>query len=396
MTNEILTAAEIDAAGEIFNIGMGSAANTISQVLDKPVSITKISASQGKLSDFRLSEYNSGLYASTNYSGGLNGDSCMIFKAKDIQAILNVLMMTDTEVGEGFEFDDMALSTIQEILNMMMQTCVVTMNEFLQNTSNLMLTAKSFHMDNLPVEMGVSADTNAMCLEFQMDISGVASAHLFYLISPTLSESMIKVLAAMGMVPEETAVAEVAPVAFSAEVSQPQEIPQPVQAPQEQAPPPVNSDIPPAPQPYPQQPYPQYQQPAYDPNMQYPYPQYDYSQYYAEKEPEIKVQKPEFPDFGKDVGNEIPFAYAKENMDNLMKVDLRVAAELGKVRQKMKDIMELKVGTVIDLNRSAGAPIEIIANKQPVGLGDIVVIGDNFYVRVTEIYNDLRQKKSKR
>ncbi|MDR0918453.1 MAG: FliM/FliN family flagellar motor switch protein [Oscillospiraceae bacterium] len=83
-------------------------------------------------------------------------------------------------------------------------------------------------------------------------------------------------------------------------------------------------------------------------------------------------------------------------MDNLMKVDLRVAAELGKVRQKMKDIMELKVGTVIDLNRSAGAPIEIIANKQPVGLGDIVVIGDNFYVRVTEIYNDLRQKKSKR
>ncbi|GHU56254.1 hypothetical protein FACS1894132_13470 [Clostridia bacterium] len=413
MKNEILNAAEIDAAGEIFNIGMGSAANTISQVLDKPVSITKLSASQGKLSELSLSEYNSGLYTSTNYSGGLNGDSGMIFMAKDIQAILNVLMMTDTEVGEGFEFDDMSLSTIQEIFNMMMQTCVVSMNEFLQNTSMLNLTAKSFHQDNLSVEIGGTPATNAMYLEFQMDISGVTSAKFVYIISPELITSMLKILVEMGMVPEETPAPQPA-IAPAPDMSAMRDslnsnINQEFSATAQAAAfsdPNANFAVPAQQPAYDPNQYPQYaQQPAYDPN-QYPqyapqYPQYDYSQYYAqlpvsEPEPDVKVQKPEFPDFGKDVGNGIPYAYAKENMDNLMRVDLRVSAELGKVKCKMKDIMGMKIDTVLDLSRSAGAPVEIVANKQPIGSGDIVVIGDNFYVRVIEIYNDLRQKKTKR
>jgi flagellar motor switch protein FliN/FliY len=402
MTNEILTSAEIDAAGEIFNIGMGSAANTISQVLDKPVSITKISASQSEISKLDLKNYDRGLWTETDYTGGLSGNSGIVFAAKDIQAILNVLMMTDTEVGADFEFDDMALSTIQEIFNMMMQTCSQTMNEFLNCTSLLTLSAKSFQGDNAAVELGLTPTSNVMFMEFQMDVSGVTSAKFIYLFTPDLMTSMIKLLSEMGMLPEEPVAA---PIQNAESISVPnaeniQNIPeQNVSIPPVQnVSPPVQS-VPvqnmPLPDPNLQQ-YPQY--PYYDPALYYQHlpNQYSLPMPYGEDVPEVKVQKPEFPDFGKDNDQIVPYAFSKENYDNLMKVDLRVAAELGKVKCKMKEIMALKVGTVLDLNRSAGAPVEIVANKQSVGTGDIVVIGDNFYVRVIEIHNDLKPKRTKR
>jgi flagellar motor switch protein FliN/FliY len=103
------------------------------------------------------------------------------------------------------------------------------------------------------------------------------------------------------------------------------------------------------------------------------------------------------PDFGKnDNANLTPDpVYLKTNMDNMMNVELRIVAELGKTPLKMSEILNLKTDSVINLNRPAGAPVEIIANKQPIGTGDVLVIGDNFYIRIVEIHNDLKPKRKK-
>ena len=68
-----------------------------------------------------------------------------------------------------------------------------------------------------------------------------------------------------------------------------------------------------------------------------------------------------------------------------MSVPLEVSVEIGKAKKKIKDILEFTQGTVIELDRQAGAPVDVIVNGHLIAKGDVVVIDDNFAVRITEI-----------
>ena len=72
-------------------------------------------------------------------------------------------------------------------------------------------------------------------------------------------------------------------------------------------------------------------------------------------------------------------------MDLLMDVPLNVTVEIGKTRRKMREIMDFTQGTVLSLEKQAGAPVDIVVNGQLLARGDVVVIDDNFGVRITEI-----------
>lgn len=98
----------------------------------------------------------------------------------------------------------------------------------------------------------------------------------------------------------------------------------------------------------------------------------------------INVQSAKFPSFTNQ-GNIGGISLLQGNMDLLMDVPLNVTIEIGKTRKKMRDIMEFTQGTVIDLEKQAGAPVDIVVNGQLIARGDVVVIDDNFGVRVTEI-----------
>lgn len=68
-----------------------------------------------------------------------------------------------------------------------------------------------------------------------------------------------------------------------------------------------------------------------------------------------------------------------------MSVPLTVSVEIGSAKKKVKEILEFNQGTVIELDRQAGAPVDVIVNGNLIAKGDVVVIDDNFAVRVTEI-----------
>ena len=68
-----------------------------------------------------------------------------------------------------------------------------------------------------------------------------------------------------------------------------------------------------------------------------------------------------------------------------MNVPLNVTVEIGSTVKKVKEILEFTQGTIIELERQAGAPVDIIVNGNLVAKGDVVVIDDNFAVRITEI-----------
>lgn len=111
------------------------------------------------------------------------------------------------------------------------------------------------------------------------------------------------------------------------------------------------------------------------------------------KDGSISVQDASFPTFAGNGINGIPLLQG--NMDLLMDVPLNVTIEIGKTRRKMRDIMEFSQGTIIDLEKQAGAPVDVVVNGQLIARGDVVVIDDNFGVRITEIIgnNSFTEKK---
>ena len=96
----------------------------------------------------------------------------------------------------------------------------------------------------------------------------------------------------------------------------------------------------------------------------------------------VNVQTPQFPQFA---SQGTTAANQNGNMDLLMGVSLNVSVEIGRTKRKIKDIVDFGQGTVIELNKQAGAPVDIVVNGQLLARGDVVVIDDNFGVRITEI-----------
>ncbi len=148
---------------------------------------------------------------------------------------------------------------------------------------------------------------------------------------------------------------------------------------------------------YPQQPpypgYPPYYggYPGYPPA---PYPPYPPQQPYGAPEaaaqhpnqvlhqPPVNVQNTQFPQFSIQAS---PNPATNGNMDLLMGVSLDVTVEIGSAKRKIKEVIEFGQGTVIELDKQAGAPVDIVVNGRLLARGDVVVIDDNFGVRITEI-----------
>ncbi|MEG1476474.1 MAG: flagellar motor switch protein FliN, partial [Oscillospiraceae bacterium] len=177
--------------------------------------------------------------------------------------------------------------------------------------------------------------------------------------------------------------------------------------PQMQAPTPPQYEPPRMVQPVqPQMQQPQQMPPQYEPPMggmppYYPYqqPPQGYPYYYAppvspvppqqrydapEQADPVNIRNVQFPEFGRqNPSGQEPIM--GKNVELLMNVPLDVAIEIGQTKKKIRDIMNFVQGTVIELDKQAGAPIDIVVNGQLIAHGDVVVIDDNFGVRITEI-----------
>lgn len=97
----------------------------------------------------------------------------------------------------------------------------------------------------------------------------------------------------------------------------------------------------------------------------------------------MNIHTPEFPSFLNQTSQaQMPY---QSNLQMLMNVQLDVSVIIGRTKRKIKDIMEFGQGTVVELDQQTGAPAEIVVNGQLLAYGDVVVVGDNFGIRVTEI-----------
>lgn len=377
--NVEFTPYEIDAVGEILNISMGSAATAVSELLNAKVWITTPKVSVVKVSDLNYDNLEPAICVKIVYVSGITGLNMMVLKQDDVQLILNQLLGNPLVISPDFKFDELNISAVSEIMNQMMGSSATALSDLLGVTVDISTpTPYIIEKAKFGDLCEMSPDETVVAVTFNLTVDGVMNSEFLSVMSVDLAKTLSGKMIEKFNVDAESASTEPAPAPAPAAAA-PAPTPAPAAAPA------------PAPAPAPAaaaQPAPQaaYQQPAQPyPQQAYPYPnQYAaYGAYPPPPAPPVNIQNAQLHQFeAMDFG--IP-ADQKDNLKLLMGVPLEISVELGTAKRKVKDILEFTQGTIIELERQAGAPVDVVVNGNLIARGDVVVIDDNFAVRITEI-----------
>ena len=380
-----LSEMQLDAIGEIMNISMGSAATAVSELLNAKVWITTPKVSVVEASQLNYDRLEPAICVKIEYIKGLSGSNLMILKQDDVQLIVNQLMGKPPVISPDFEFDELNISAVSEVMNQMMGASSTALADFLGMSIDISTPTPYILSEVNIADLQNYEQTDMIAaINFDLTIDGVIKSEFISVLDIDLAATLAdRVLggAASAEAPAPEPQTTPAPTPAPSPVEQvapaPSPIPQAMPAQQ-----PVQPTAPmPTPQPmpdmyaqqgyygYPGQPNPaMYAQPV-QPMMQ-PQPAVNYR----------NAQLAQFENFDAPLGTE-----QKENLQLLMDVPLQISVEIGSTRKKIKDILEFSQGTIIELERQAGAPVDVMVNGNLIARGDVVVIDDNFAVRITEI-----------
>lgn len=381
---------EIDAVGEILNISMGSAATAVSELLNAKVWITTPQVSVVKAADLNYDRLEPAICVKIVYVSGISGQNMMVLKQDDVQLILNQLMGNPLVVSPDFEFDEMNISAVSEVMNQMMGASATALSDLLGISVDISTpTPYLIEQTNFCQLAELDPDETIVAVTFNLSVDGVMNSEFMSVMSvdlaKSLSDKMIEKFHGDEAEAQPAAQPASAPAAAAAQPAPAASQPAPAPAPQPAAP---------APQPDPAQGMAQPQQPApgaypYPPQGQPAYPGYGYQNQYAAygayppPVPPVNIQNAQLHQF-----DAMDFGLPTDQQDNLkllMGVPLEISVEIGTAKRKVKDILEFTQGTIIELERQAGAPVDVVVNGNLIARGDVVVIDDNFAVRITEI-----------
>lgn len=371
-TNVEFSSYEIDAVGEILNISMGAAATAVSELLNAKVWITTPEVSVTKVADLNYTRLEPAICVKIVYVAGINGVNMMVLKQDDVQLILNQLMGNPLTISPDFEFDELNISAVSEVMNQMMGASATALSDLLGTSVDISTpTPYIIEQTNFCELSELSPEETVVTVNFTLNVDGVMNSEFMSIMSvdlaKTLSGKMMDSFVSEEPEPEPApAPAPAAPAAApaTAPVAQQPMAPAPAAAPQQ----PMYAAAPQ--QPYPAQGY------------GYP-PQYAAYGAYPPPVPPVNIQNAQLHQF-----DNVDFGLQGDQQDNLkllMGVPLEISVEIGTAKRKVKDILDFTQGTIIELERQAGAPVDVVVNGNLIARGDVVVIDDNFAVRITEI-----------
>ena len=380
-----LSEMQLDAIGEIMNISMGSAATAVSELLNAKVWITTPKVSVVEASQLNYDRLEPAICVKIEYIKGLSGSNLMILKQDDVQLILNQLMGKPPVISPDFEFDELNISAVSEVMNQMMGASSTALADFLGMSIDISTPTPYILSEVNIADLQNYEQTDMIAaINFDLTIDGVIKSEFISVLDIDLAATLAdRVLggAASAEAPAPEPQTTPAPTPAPSPVEQvapaPSPIPQPMPAQQ-----PVQPTAPmPTPQPMPDM----YAQQGYygDPGQPNPAMYAQPVQPMMQPQPTVNyrnAQLAQFENFEAPLGTE-----QKENLQLLMDVPLQISVEIGSTRKKIKDILEFSQGTIIELERQAGAPVDVMVNGNLIARGDVVVIDDNFAVRITEI-----------
>ncbi len=366
----VLSDIEKDALGEIGNISMGSAATTLSTLLNHKVSINTPTVSVATMTIIQEHYPMPYLVVEVGYTIGIDGNNVLAIQAQDA-AIIADLMMGGDGSNPDTNLNEIHMSAVGEAMNQMMGAVATSLSTMFNKKIDISppkVNLVDFGKDEVITEMAKNTDP-IVRISFRMEVDGLIDSEIMQILPVSVARDMVKSLMGGG---------DEAPAPSPDTPPPPQEAPPPPPPPPQQqqqyAPPPQQQYAPP-----PQQQY------APPPQQQYaaPPPGYGYGGG-PPMQPNVVTNMPVSPAQFMPLSME-PVQVNEANIGLILDVPLQVTVELGRTKKSIKEVLELSNGSIVELDKLAGEPVEIQVNGHFLAKGEVVVIDENFGVRITEI-----------
>ena len=353
----LLNDAEKDAIGEVANISMGSSATTLYSLVNQKVNIT---TPQVELANWEnvISNYERPcVFIQIRYTVGLDGTNILILKEHDVMVITDLMMGGDGTNTDG-EIGELQLSAISEAMNQMMGAAATSLSTMINQKVDISPPQATLleMINDDPSDIAEFLTGTFVKISFKMQVGDLVDSTLMQLYPIEFAKAL-----------KDTV------ITGDATASEPEPAPAPAPAP--------------APEPMPQAaPSPM---PTMDPSMMAagPMPQMGMPQMampQMQMPPQMmnmNIQPAQFQTFA---GGTTIMA-GGENIGIIKDVPLEVTVELGRTAKPIADILDFAPGTIIELDKVAGEPVDVLVNGKFVAKGEVVVIEESFGVRVTEI-----------
>jgi len=366
---------EQDALGEVGNISFGSSATALSTLLGQKVDITTPVVSilnRNLLEEEFPQPY---VAVQVEYTTGLSGANLLVIKQEDA-AIIADLMLGGDGLNPSNDLSEIQLSAVQEAMNQMMGSAATSMSTIFNKKVDI--SPPSIDLMNIAQNEGTEQIPDSDLLvkvSFRLKIGSLIDSNLMQLFPLQFGKKLVKSLLGEDDSSEQVqTVAPAQPMQPAQSVQQQPVQQQPVQPVQQQ---PVQQQ-PVQQQPVYQQP-PVYQQQAAT-TYQEPPTSYAMPTYQQPQQP-VNVQQAQFASF-----ESAPITQDEaRNLNMLLDIPLQVTVELGRTKHSVKEILQLASGSIIELDKLAGEPVDILVNSRLIAKGEVVVIDENFGVRITDI-----------
>jgi len=325
---------EIDAIGEIANISMGTAATALHTLINRKVTITTPDVSVTTLLDVSKQYPIPFVAVDVAYKEGLEGSNLLIVNELDVKIITD-LMMGGDGTNTGTELTDMHLSAISEAMNQMIGSSCTSMSSVFNKMINIgpprayrINLAKDIYDTNFDL------DDKVVKIRFNLIVSDLINSFIMQFIPINFAKNMIEQLLGNQESTEDHSYAK-------QQSNRSDRVDSFGEA---------NAEL-------------RNQNPK------------------SEVQNQVNVHPVTFKEFEENVSS----SQSKENIDLILDVPLQISVELGKVRKLIRDILELNLGSIIELDKMAGEPVDILVNGKTIAKGEVVVIEDSFGVRITDI-----------
>ena len=375
---EEISLQECDALGEISNIIMGTAATTLSILVNNRVVITTPQISYVTVDDLTAHYDAPCVFIYISYQSGFQGKNILILKELDVKVITD-LMMGGDGTNTDAELSDLHLSAICEAMNQMMGSAATSMSSMINEMVDISPPVASLVdlNDMMADELQDMRGKTYVQVSFKMEIGNLVDSQIIQLYPIEFAKDIFKKFSISSEGEQETA-----PAPVEKTTTRKSTVEKPAAATQE----------------VPAQP--SMMQQGMQPNMGMPNMQQmgmanmqmgmqqpmNGMPGYGMPAQDLNIQPAQFQSFSP--GNMNLDGIAPENIDLIMDVPLEVTVELGRTSKSIRDILDFAPGTIIELNKLAGEPIDVLVNGKFVAKGEVVVIEESFGIRVTEIVKD--------
>ncbi|MHA6251286.1 flagellar motor switch phosphatase FliY [Oceanobacillus sp. CAU 1775] len=351
----LLTDIEIDTIGEIGNISFGSSATTLSMLLNQRVEITTPTVSVIEKKDLS-DEFNfQPVSVQVDYTKGFSGRNIFIIKATDAAIIADVMLGGDGSSPDE-NLSEISISAVQEAMNQMMGTAATSMSTIFNKTVDI--SPPSI------IEGSIESDIDEIFSEdayvkvfFRLIVGDLIDSNMMQLIPMSFASELVEQLLNADSENDQSE--------GSAEVPTKETMEQPVTSQQQTREQSAPSQA-------------HHEQPINVHRHEERQTQYLGNNFDANN---ATIEQAAFSSFDAPTlsSNE------KRNLDMLLDISLKVTVELGRTKKSIKDILDLSSGSIIELDKLAGEPVDILVNDKLVAEGEVIVIEENFGVRVTDI-----------